>query len=205
MIDRKTLNQARRNTRAIYERQAEQFDKDRTRTGGEEKWLDIFLETIPSGGHILDLGCGMGEPVAAYMSAQGYSFTGLDYSEPMLAIARKRLPHLTWVLNDMRDFELKTQYDGIISWHGSFHLTQDEQRDLIPRLAKHLKRSAVLMLTVGPEAGEVTGTVGGETVYHASLDNSEYRSLLRAEGFTEISFLSSDTETSGPYVLFAKR
>ena len=198
------IEKARTRTRDIYERSAEQFDKTRSRDGREEQWLQQFVEAIPSGGHILDLGCGMGEPVAAWLIARGYSITGVDYSAAMLDIARSRFPKANWVHADMRVLNLTGPFDGVISWHGSFHLTQDEQRALMPKMLNLLKPKASLMLTTGPKAGEITGTIAGETVYHASLDPDEYREFLTAKGFTEIVHDTEDI-TRGPFVLYARR
>lgn len=199
----KDIEKVRTETKSVYERQAAQFDHDRARDGREDIWLKRFIQTVPSGGRILDLGCGMGEPIAAWLLARGFDVTGVDYSQPMLEIARKRFPTATWVLNDMRELAVTGLYDGIISWHGSFHLTQDEQRALIPKLASLLKSSGSLMLTTGPADGEATGTVGGETVYHASLAADEYRELLETEGFTDIQHETKSAE--GPFVLLARR
>jgi SAM-dependent methyltransferase len=44
-----------------------------------------------SGGLVVDVGCGSGI-LAQAVSVAGYSVLGLDYSEPMLALARKRAP-----------------------------------------------------------------------------------------------------------------
>ena len=191
-------------TQSVYQRCAKQFDQDRSREGRENEWLETFARSLPPAGHILDLGCGSGEPIAAWLLANGFQVTGVDYAESMLAIARKRFPGSAWVLNDMRDLTITGPFDGVISWHGSFHLTQDEQRALLPKLSKLLKPSASLMLTTGPVAGEVTGTVAGETVYHASLNPGEYKSLLETEGFCDIQH-NCEHQTDGPFVLFARR
>lgn len=194
----------RAQTQNVYERSAEQFDRDRARDGREDIWLERFTENLLEGAHILDLGCGSGEPIAAWLLGHGYRVTGVDYSEPMLKIARERLPGAAWVLNDMRDLTIDGAFDGIISWHGSFHLSQDEQRKLIPKLAKLLNPGGALMMTIGPEDGEVTGTIGGETVYHASLHPDEYRARLEALGFTEIT-LENSLDDGGPFVLLARK
>lgn len=196
------IDKARANTRAVYERQAQTFDTQRARDGRETKWLEAFVQTLPSGGHILDLGCGTGDPIAAWLIERGYKVTGVDYSEPMLEIAKARFPDETWLHQDMRALDLPEKFDGILSWHGSFHLGTDEQRALIPKLAAMLHRGGTLMLTIGHSEGDVTGTVGGETVYHASLDPDEYRTLLETEGFSQIIY---DENEGGPYVLLAKK
>ena len=203
MVSREDLDKAYANTQAIYERRAGQFDKDRARDGRESEWLEAFTETIPDGGHILDLGCGMGEPIAAWLIAKGYRITGVDYSEPMLEIARNRFPKGTWIHQDMRALDVTGPFDGIISWHGSFHLSTDEQRALLPKLGGLLKSGGTLMLTIGPEEGEVTGTIGGETVYHASLAPEEYRSRLQVSGFLELTLNTNADE--GPFVLIARK
>lgn len=204
MVGKSEYDKARSQTKSVYERQANQFDKDRARDGREDHWLDLFIQTLPAHGSVLDLGCGTGEPISSWLISRGFAVTGIDYSEPMLSIARKRFPGSAWLLNDIRDLTVSGLFDGIISWHGSFHLTQDEQRKLIPKLSSLMKPAGTLLLTTGPSAGEATGTVGGETVYHASLDPEEYRDLLLAQGFSEIQH-GDDDSTDGPVVLLARR
>lgn len=199
------INRIRENTRAVYQRQAQTFDAQRARDGRETEWLEAFIQTLPNGGRILDLGCGTGDPVAGWLIERGFKITGVDYSEPMLAIAKARFPDETWLHLDMRALDLPEKFDGILSWHGSFHLGTDEQRALIPKLCGMLLPGGTLMLTIGPSEGEVTGTIGSETVYHASLDPREYRELLETEGFTHIALSNNDANTNGPYVLLARK
>jgi cyclopropane fatty-acyl-phospholipid synthase-like methyltransferase len=47
------------------------------------------------GGSILDLGCGMGEPIARYFIRVGYQVTGVDSSAAMIALCQQpRVPDL---------------------------------------------------------------------------------------------------------------
>ena len=46
--------------------------------------LEDFSRRINGAGQLLDLGCGSGEPVAQYFINQGWSVTGVDFSEEML-------------------------------------------------------------------------------------------------------------------------
>ena len=48
------------------------------------------------------------------------------------------------------------------------------------------------MITVGPIAGEVTGKVGGETVYHASLSVEEYARVMDAAGLNLVAYMAED-------------
>lgn len=189
--------------RAIYERHAAGFDRHRGKRLIERAWLDRLCALVPDGGHILDLGCGAGEPVAQYLIEQGYEVTGVDFAAPMLDIARVRFPNARWVHADMRALDLGEQFAGIVGWDSFFHLNMDEQRSLIPLLAQHLKPGGGLLLTVGPSAGEVTGTVEGETVYHASLSRDEYEALLNAAGLVIAAYAAEDPDCDCHSVLLA--
>ncbi|MDA7423708.1 class I SAM-dependent DNA methyltransferase [Thalassococcus lentus] len=192
-------------TRAVYERNATGYDRRRNRALFEAQWLRRFVRDLVPGASVLDLGCGSGEPIAAWLIGEGFRLTGFDYSDAMLDIARSRWPEGDWRQGDMRVLELPERFDGIIGWNSFFHLTDDEQRACLPRLAAHLNPGGVLMVTVGPSAGEVTGTVEGEVVYHASLSPAEYAQRLEACGMRVTGFLADDPDCAGHSVLMASK
>ena len=191
--------------RAVYDRQAETWDADRSRVFFEARWLSAFGDALPRGGKVLDLGCGAGEPIAAWLMGEGFEVTGADFSDPMLEIARRRWPEGDWRQLDMRTLDLDEQFAGIVAWNSFFHLTPDEQRACLPRLARHLDPEGLLLVTVGPEAGETTGTVGSETVYHASLSPAEYARRLEDCGMRMTAFVAEDPRAQGHTVLMARR
>lgn len=186
------MDEVRHGHRAVYDANAASFDAGRGRRLVERPWLDRLLAHVPPGGRVLDLGCGAGEPIAAYLLAQGREVTGLDFSPAMLRLAHCRFPAARWVEGDMRMLDLPCSFHGIVGWDSFFHLTRDEQRALIPRLARHLARGGALLLTVGPEGGEALGRVGDGRVYHASLSPAEYRERLRDAGLNVEAFLPED-------------
>jgi hypothetical protein len=93
----------------------------------------------------------------------------------------------------------------VIAWDSFFHLTADEQRTVLPTLARHVAPGGGLLVTVGPGAGEAIGSVGGEPVHHASLALGEYEDLLRLADTRVVDFTASDPTCAGHSVLFAKR
>lgn len=189
----------------IYERQAAVFDRQRPKGLHERVWLERFVELLPAGGTVLDLGCGAGEPFTHWFLGRGYSVTGVDAAEAMLAIARQRFPEGDWRRADMRTLKLGERFDGIIGWHSFFHLTRDEQRAALPRLADHLNPGGALLLTVGPKDSEEVGQVGGEQVYHASLSPDEYEERLAGLGLNVISFVREDPGCDMSTLLLARR
>ncbi|MDJ1018416.1 MAG: methyltransferase domain-containing protein [Paracoccaceae bacterium] len=192
-------------TREVYERQAESYDAARSRAFFEARWLTAFGDALPRGGRVLDLGCGAGQPIAAWLIAEGFQLIGADFSEAMLALARARWPNGDWRVADMRALDFPDRFDGIVAWDSFFHLTPDEQRDCIPDLARHLAPGGRLLVTVGPKAGEVTGTVGGETVYHASLSPAEYAQRLEDAGLRMTAFVAEDPGCDLHTILMAQK
>ena len=69
----------------------------------------------------------------------------------------------------------------------------------------HAAPGALLLFTSGPEAGEPIGDLYGEPLYHASLDEAEYRQLLRESGFSVLAYAPEDPEAGGRTVWFAIR
>jgi SAM-dependent methyltransferase len=176
----------------IYQRHAGAWDRLRGRGLFERGWLDKFSAHLPVGGAVLDLGCGGGEPIARHLTERGLWITGVDTSEPLLALARQRLPDHTWIAGDMRGLDLGRRYDGVVAWDSFFHLTADDQRRMFPVFARHLHAGGVLLFTSGPRHGEAIGQFEGEPLYHASLAPDEYRLLLATSGFRVVDHVADD-------------
>ena len=167
----------------LYERHSEVYDRDRGRALQERAWLDRFLSHVPAGGTVLDVGCGMGEPIARYIIEHGFRVAGVDSSPSMIERCRARFPELEWIVADMRELKLGRRFGGIVAWDSFFHLAGDDQRAMFPRFAAHAQPGAPLMFTSGTSEGEAIGSWCGEPLYHASLDPAEYERLLASNGF----------------------
>lgn len=191
--------------RGVYERQALRYDRERGRSLFEAPWLRACVADVPPGGRVLDLGCGAGAPIGAWLVARGFAVTGVDFSPAMLRLFRARLPGAETVEADIEGLSLATRFDAIIGWGSFFHLTEAEQRMVLPRIVTHLAPGGRLLLTVGPEAGEAWGSVGDEAVYHASLSPSDYRDVLEATGAEVEAFVPEDPACRGHSLLLVRR
>lgn len=192
-------------TLVVYDRHAKAWDLHRSRVFFEKAWLKRFVSVIPAQSSILDVGCGAGEPIAAYLIERGFSVTGVDVSPAMIEISRSRFPEMDWVVMDMRDLALKRRFHGLVGWDSFFHLDPDEQRSTLQLFFRHLHPGGALLLTVGHEAGEVLGTVEGERVYHSSLDSEEYRQILFSAGFKKVEIALQDKDCGFHTVLLASQ
>lgn len=191
--------------RDVYDRNASAYDAQRSRAFFEAQWLRRFARDLPAGAAVLDLGCGSAGPIAGWLIGEGFRLTGIDYAPAMLEIARTRWPTGDWRLGDMRRLDLPERFHGIVGWDSFFHLTPDEQRACFPVLARHLEPGGTLMVTVGPEAGEATGEVAGERVYHASLSPAGYAQCLQDCGLRLTGFLAEDPDCNFHSVLMARK
>lgn len=204
MTDDAERQRIARGMQGVYQRKAAYWDAKRGRDLVERAWLDRLLAMTAPGDCVLDLGCGSGAPIATYVVAQGRRILGVDFASAMIALAEARMPDQRWQVGDMRALSLGETFAAIIGWDSFFHLTPDEQGEVIPRLARHLAPGGGLLLTVGPRAGEPIGAVGGEPVYHASLAPEDYRARLAAAGLQVVDFVPDDP-SCGRTVLLARR
>lgn len=191
---------------ALYENHAHEWAAARRENPAMERaWLDRFASLLPRGGTVLDIGCGAGEPMAEYLIARGFELTGVDSSPRMVALCRERFPERIWLEADMRSLSLGRVFDGLLAWDSFFHLKHDDQRRMFAVFAAHSATQSMLMFTSGPAHGEAIGTLGGEALYHASLDPHEYRELLSTHGFSVLAHVANDPNCGGHTVWLARR
>lgn len=177
----------------LYRRHAAAWD--RLRSPGslfERPWLDKFLALLAPGAAILDLGCGAGLPISGYLIGRAFPVMGVDSSEPLIDVWRRRFPGQQWAVADMRKLALGRRFDGILAWDSFFHLSPEDQRAMFPIFAEHARPGTVLMFTSGARHGEAIAEFEGEPLYHGSLDPVEYRARLDASGFVIVDHVAED-------------
>jgi SAM-dependent methyltransferase len=181
-----------------YQRHAYAWDSDRRSSGWNDKiWHDRFIDALPAHASVLDLGCGGGAPVAMNLVAHELRVTGIDTSPAMISLCRSRLPEQEWIVADMRSLSLGRRFDGLLAWDSFFHLSPDDQRAMFIVFAAHAAPAATLMFNTGPSYGEGIGSYRGDPLYHASLDEAEYKELLARFGFSLIHHKAEDPKAGG--------
>ncbi|KAF3885895.1 MULTISPECIES: class I SAM-dependent methyltransferase [Nostocales] len=87
-------------------------------------WLNFvgkhFLEYLPLGSYILDIGCGKGELVRKLIN-KGYQVTGLDISDGMLEFARKKIPNGRFMRDDILSLELPPTFNAVVASNNVFN------------------------------------------------------------------------------------
>jgi demethylmenaquinone methyltransferase / 2-methoxy-6-polyprenyl-1,4-benzoquinol methylase len=88
--------------RRMFDRIAPVYDAmNRLMTAGlDRRWRrETAAAVVQPGDRVLDVCCGTGDLALAAAQAGG-KVTGLDFSEPMLELAREKAPELDWVSGD---------------------------------------------------------------------------------------------------------
>jgi SAM-dependent methyltransferase len=97
---------------------------------------------------VLELACGTGSVIEQLQPH--YDVTGVDLSEEMLAIARKKLPGVRLIRSDMRTVDLGEQFDLVLCVYDSInHLTQFRDWEAVFRRAReHLTDGGVFLFDI---------------------------------------------------------
>jgi SAM-dependent methyltransferase len=99
-----------------------------------------------AGNDLLDVACGTG--LHAQVLRRWYHVEGLDLSEGQLAVARQRLPDVTFYHADMTDFATGKTYDAITCLFSAIGelLDIEQVNSAIRTMAQHLKPGGVLIV-----------------------------------------------------------
>ena len=194
----------RKNVYKVYDKIADWYLKNRSHAIGEKNYLNELMRFLPPKAEVLDLGCGNGKPMMEYFLQAGLKVTGVDASDKMLELARASFPAENFILEDMRKLQLGRKFNAIIAWHSFFHLPAADQPGMFKVFADHLHDKGILLFTSGTENGEVWGSIGGEDLFHASLDTSSYEAILLGNNFKVLKHQINDQSCGGANVWMAQ-
>lgn len=113
---------------------------------------------LPDASRILDVPCGQGRH-AHLLAEAGYRVDGLDFSEDLLAVARKRGagPSLRYTRGDMRRLPPRwtNRYDAVVNLFTSFGFFTDpsDDRKVVAEFARVLKPGGILIWHGGSRDG----------------------------------------------------
>jgi SAM-dependent methyltransferase len=130
-----------------------QLEQDRREVA---RLIDVL--ELPSGSRVLDLPCGQGRH-AHLLAEAGFDVDGLDYSEHLLALARKRGTGRTlrYVQGDMRKLGARWtgRFDAVLNLFTSFGFFLDpaDDRRVVAEVARVLKPGGLFVFHAGSRDG----------------------------------------------------
>jgi SAM-dependent methyltransferase len=94
---------------------------------------------------VLDAGCGTGR-VAVELARRGIDVVGVDRDGGMLAVARRRAPHIPWVRADLAAFTLARTFDAVVlAGNVPLFATPGTQAAMVACCARHVTPGGVLI------------------------------------------------------------
>jgi SAM-dependent methyltransferase len=108
---------------------------------------ELIEQVGQSGGNrLLDVACGSG--LHDQYLTRWYEVEGLDASEAMLSLARRRVPEAVFHVGDMTGFDLGKRFDVVTCLFSSIgHLTTVEDLEqAVANMVRHLKPGGILVV-----------------------------------------------------------
>lgn len=169
MSDKETL--------AAYAAKAEDYANLVSRITPDQD-LQAFLDAMPSGGRVLDLGCGPGNS-ARMMGEAGLEVDASDASPEMVAIAKER-HGVNARLERFDDLAAQDLYDGIWANFSLLHAPRAEMPRHLAAIHNALKTRGLLHLGLKTGDTEERDEAGRFYVYYSE---PELLDLLKDAGF----------------------
>ncbi len=165
-------------TLGVYAHKARDY-ADRFATGSPGPRLTAFIDSLPKGGRVLDLGCGPGR-AAAVMKAAGLDVDAWDASPEMAALAADRFG-LAVRIATFDDLDATEIYDGVYANFSLLHAPKADMPGHLAAIARALKPGGHLHLGLKTGTGEGRDSLGR---FYAYYTDPELTGLLAAAGIT---------------------
>lgn len=138
---------------AAYDTLAHTYDQNRGLFDMTDVFDDFFKVLDPTPGHVLDLGCGAGEPIPGMFIRRGWQVTGVDFSENMLKLAEKYQPAMKRIFSDIMALEQEEgAYDAVTAVYSLFHIEKEYHPRLFSNIYRWLKPGGKALFTYATKA-----------------------------------------------------
>lgn len=136
-------------TMAYYNNNAANYVKS-TISGEMQMIRKRFIEMLPDGAHVLDLGCGSGRDAKSFSEA-GFQVTAMDASPAIADLASSYLGQQV-VIQKAQDLDVVEVYHGIWACASLLHLPKWELQHVIRQLEAALRPAGVIYMSFKPQS-----------------------------------------------------
>ena len=149
--------------------------------------MNKLVALLRSGGSLLDIGCGSGNPVDVFL-ASSFKVTGVDISIAQIECAKQNVPDATFIHSDATVVEFPdSAFDSIISIYAIEHIPREEHQQFFDRLHRWLRQHGYFLLAIEANASsDVYGTFLGFPTFRSCFDAAATKNLLIKSGFEVI-------------------
>jgi ubiquinone/menaquinone biosynthesis C-methylase UbiE len=161
-----------------YDKSAESY-LDKVCNTYPDSDLLSFINSIKSGGTVLDLGCGPGNS-SAMMQSAGLNVQASDCSQKMVDIAKNKF-NVDAIKAEFKELSEIDLYDGVWANFSLLHAPRSEMLSNLKKINRSLKKKGYLHIGLKIGNGEKRDTLGRQYTYYQP---KELKSLLISAGFT---------------------
>ncbi len=170
-----------------YDRIAKRYHAERSQFG-HKKELEEFMRLLPAKANVLDAGCGAGVPIAQALVEHGFSVTGVDISEKMLALARRNVPGAVFARKDMARLDFESgSFDGAVSFYAIIHVPREKHQEIFRGFHRVLKPDGIILVCMGPDEWEATEEYKGTLMFWSHYAPEKSLQIIKDAGFDIIS------------------
>lgn len=146
-----------------------------------------FLELLPIGARILDVGCGSGRDLKIFLE-RGYEPVGIDPSPSLVEIARER-SSCSVVVGRAEALNFNAAFEGVWACASLLHLPRRILPRALANINKSLVQDGIFFLSMQNGSGE---SVGEDGRFYSRYSSSELISALNDAGFNVLSLWNTD-------------
>jgi SAM-dependent methyltransferase len=170
-----------------YDAIAERYlhEREALVTAEERAFLERVLEVVPSGGRVVELGCGPGVPFTAALAGRA-RVVAVDLSTAQLRLAAERVPSASFVQADMATIGIRPGSVDVVAAFASIgHLPRRSHPVLYAAIAAWLRPGGIFASQhpTGDNPEQIADDWLGAPMYFSHPDIATTLELLRAAGF----------------------
>lgn len=180
MTDRETI--------AVYDARAQDY-LDRFGSGRPGRHLRAFMEGLPPGAAVLDLGCGPGQS-AAHLAAAGFDVMATDASAEMARLASTQ-PGVRAAQASFDDLTQEAAYDGVWANFALLHAPRADMLRHLSAIHRALRPGGLFHIGLKTGTGTARDRIGRVYTYYT---RDELTGLLTEAGFGPIRYEATGCE-----------
>lgn len=173
-------------TEDYYNKNADQFIEQTFNLDVLEH-IHAFSKKLPSGGKIVDVGCGSGRDTATFKSL-GFEVVAFDGSEELARKASRKINHPI-IHMKIEDMTWKEEFDGAWAMASLLHLKKKDIPFNIQKVMDSLKPEGTFYIALKAGQGEGCDEKGRNFSYYSK---EEVTKLFNDVGYSDIKFLESE-------------
>lgn len=150
---------------------------------------NAFMELIPKGGKVLDLGCGTGRD-SLYFREAGFRVFSIDGSNEMCGVASKLLG-CEIIRATFEKYETNIVFDGIWACASLLHVEMSKLPHIVRKYAKMLRNNGIFYMSF--KYGDFSGVRDGR--YFTDINEERLKVLL--SGIPELELVKCMTTRDG--------